>query len=394
MIVTKDKCVGCGLCSVLCPFESIKMQRDQLGYRYPMVDNETCKKCNICKRNCPQLRENIHQDCNRDFGTKCYVAVNKDSSIAFASSSGGAVTALIDSFPRNEDVWICAAAYDNDFTVRHELVESGKDFSKFRKSKYVQSDTFQCFTVIKERLSMGCIVVYIGTPCQVDALKTYLGRKDDRLYTIDVLCTGVGSPALLDLHIRFLQNKRKKKVISYDMRSKVQRRDKSWNVMDCSIGYSDDTSEKNPIYKKMFKEIFYKHISLRPSCYSCKYKSRERMGDITIGDWWGDVTPIRDEYQGASAVIINSNKGQELFAKAESKLDYFTVGYDEIIAQQPALREKNMPMRSINMIKENEILKFMLKNAAPEPVEIIKSVVKMCLPSGIKNKIIEFKKQL
>jgi hypothetical protein len=32
---------------------------------------------------------------------------------------------------------------------------------------------------------------------------------------------------------------------------------------------------------------FQKYITLRPSCYHCKWASPERSGDITLGDYWG-----------------------------------------------------------------------------------------------------------
>ena len=48
--------------------------------------------------------------------------------------------------------------------------------AQMRGSKYVQSDTSQIYKKVKADLSIGQKVLLSGTPCQVAALKNYLGK--------------------------------------------------------------------------------------------------------------------------------------------------------------------------------------------------------------------------
>ena len=40
------------------------------------------------------------------------------------------------------------------------------------------------------------------------------------------------------------------------------------------------------VSSEVFKNLFYGHTILRPSCYECPYKSIYREGDISIADYW------------------------------------------------------------------------------------------------------------
>ena len=68
-------------------------------------------------------------------------------------------------------------------------------------------------------------------------------------------------------------------------------------------------------------------------CYSCKYASTERCGDITIADYWGieRCHPDFFDTKGVSLVLVNSEKGKrfwqasgEDFKTQKSKLEYAT----------------------------------------------------------------------
>lgn len=388
MLVPRKKCVGCGLCSIVCPFGSIKMVKDQWGFFYPVIDSEKCKNCGICSNKCPQSKDNADALNSLKSGIECYVAVHKQTDVVLNSSSGGVISAIVEEFSKKKNSWLCAATFDSSFRVYHELIKLDKYNVNFRKSKYIQSCSFDCLKLIKEKLDLGENVLFVGTPCQVSALKDYVPNSNN-LFVIDILCTGVGSPILLEKHINFLQRKRNKRIISYDMRAKQKRKDGTWDVMGCKIGYEDGTYEKNSIYKRMFKETFYKHFSLRPSCYSCRYKCKDRVGDITVGDWWKDISLIGIENKGASAVIINSERGRKIFNGIKNMIYFFPVEYDLIVEQQPALRQIEMEHKSIQAETDRQLLNFMMRNAIPEPIELIKIAIKAVLPKKLEDKIVK-----
>ncbi|MDE6013135.1 MAG: Coenzyme F420 hydrogenase/dehydrogenase, beta subunit C-terminal domain, partial [Prevotella sp.] len=66
------------------------------------------------------------------------------------------------------------------------------------------------------------------------------------------------------------------------------------------------------------REMFIRHrkyITLRPSCYECKWARPERCADITLGDFWGieNYNSELNAKEGISQVIINTPKGGALF---------------------------------------------------------------------------------
>ena len=60
----------------------------------------------------------------------------------------------------------------------------------------MQSDLGDCFSEIKKHLMQETKVCFIGTPCQVYGLKSYLRKEYDNLVTVDLVCHGTPSPKL------------------------------------------------------------------------------------------------------------------------------------------------------------------------------------------------------
>ena len=52
---------------------------------------------------------------------------------------------------------------------------------------------------------------------------------------------------------------------------------------------------------------------MRPSCYQCPFCDSKRVGDITIGDFWGieSALPELDDVRGVSLVYAVTEKGQK-----------------------------------------------------------------------------------
>lgn len=69
------------------------------------------------------------------------------------------------------------------------------DLPMFCGSKYVQSEIGATYAVVEKELKSFKKVLFVGTPCQVAGLKSYLLKEYDNLYTMDIICHGV--PSLL-----------------------------------------------------------------------------------------------------------------------------------------------------------------------------------------------------
>ncbi len=291
-------CTGCGACRNICPAKAINMQPNAEGFLFPKIDEKKCIDCGLCATTCPQLNQ-IQYQSNTSI---CYAAICKNQYRDF-TSSGGVFYALADSFLEKGGV-VFGAAFNDDFTeVKHVAVNDKTQLYKILKSKYVQSDTLDSFTQVKNYLETGKKVLFAGCPCQVDGLKRFLRKDYDNLLTVDILCHGVPSPAAYKSFLKEVSNGRKAK--SVDFRDKKY----GWGTL---ISVEFDNETHYDYYDGVYFKSFLSGLSMRESCYTCKYARPERVGDLTLGDFWGIKTYLEqlDDKKGTSFVLCNNTKAK------------------------------------------------------------------------------------
>ncbi len=91
---------------------------------------------------------------------------------------------------------------------------------------------------------------------------------------------------------------------------------------------------------QLFTMVFYQHIALRPSCSKCHFCNTTRPSDITLADFWdrGHHFPeVNKDNKGESLLLINTEKGREIFDAVKDRLDYFQTTTDKVM--QTHLRE-------------------------------------------------------
>ena len=104
-----------------------------------------------------------------------------------------------------------------------------------------------------------------------------------------------------------------------------------------------DNGKRHYIYSgyDRYESMFLNNLSLRPSCYECKFTKTERYGDITLGDFWGigKKYPQWDDDRGISVVMLNTKKGiatyeriASLFDSREEELDTAKAGQRTLYA--------------------------------------------------------------
>lgn len=245
-----------------------------------------------------------------------YAAINQNTEARENSSSGG-VFFLLAEFVIEQGGVVFGARYDADWEVAHGYAEDLEGISAFMGSKYVQSRIGDTYIQAKEFLKQGRTVLFSGTTCQIYGLKAYLGKSYDNLITVDLICHGVPSPKVWREYLQLRTEGRKIKAVSF--RDKTE----GWQVFSLRIDFENGESYRQTLKKDVFMRGFLQDIYLRPSCYHCRFRGEHRDSDITLADLWGcrTVAPDMFDDKGTSLVLIQSEKGADIWKKIRSAMD-------------------------------------------------------------------------
>lgn len=331
-ICQKDKCTGCGVCAVKCPSNAIEMLPDKEGFLQPVINSEKCIKCHLCQKVCqindePKAVEYQH-----------YYAFKNDDVTRAASSSGGAFTALARKVIGMGGA-VAASEMSKDWHAEHTVAETMDGVKKQAKTYYVQGSAFRSFSEIEKLLKDGRTVLFTGTPCQVQGLKKYLRKDYTNLILCDIICHGIPSPKMFDIYTDYLKSRGEL--------TSLKQRDKTigWAGY-CVSAEIGGKKFRNNGWLKAYSVMFSHGLINRKSCYSCPYSNYNRVGDITIGDYWGIEKHRRElkDKLGVSLVITNTEKGDNFFKSASSDMRIWELEKNET-AQNSLLKPKKKPLR-------------------------------------------------
>ena len=329
-ICDKNLCTGCLACKKICPKNAIVTIKDQDGFLYPFIESSMCIKCNRCRDVCPVL----NREKDRLTPPICYGAINRNSVIRSRSSSGG-IFYLLAKYIIERNGVVFGASFDENNDVRHIGVSETKDIEVLQRSKYVQSDLNDTFSQIKKILDEGTLVLFTGTPCQVEGLYNYLQKEYNNLYTQDIICHGVPSHLQWNEYKKYISNKYRSEIIKVVFRNK----EKGWSH-DSSFDIKLASGRKisNKLSEDPFFQGLINHLLVRQSCYECAFRKITRRSDITLADFWGIEkldTDLFDD-KGTSLVLVHSQKGAALFDAVKENLIYKNYAFDDAIQENPS----------------------------------------------------------
>ena len=112
-------CCGCSACACVCPTGAIRMEPDEEGFLYPLIDRERCVGCLLCERVCA-FKADSEEKTYQKQGTAAaeaeqkgfpgvYAAKHSDDGERMKSQSGGAFAALSEHMlkMRRDYLWLC-----------------------------------------------------------------------------------------------------------------------------------------------------------------------------------------------------------------------------------------------------------------------------------------------
>lgn len=309
-----DLCCGCAACCSICPTSAIQMLPNQEGFLYPDVDMNKCVTCGLCESVCPILCKPAVSETY----TRCVVARNVNEDVVEQSTSGGFVDALVTYVLKEKNGYAAGVIYDEQFLPTHILTNSSDVAAGFRNSKYAQSSINTVFLEIRERLYSGDHVLFVGTPCQVAGLKSFLRKEYENLLTVDLVCRSIPSPKLWRKYLDWQEHKHRAKVKSVTCRKKTY----GYHSGALEIAFDNGKHYAGSNRVDLYMKSFHHDICSRHSCYECQFKTKHRCSDFTVFDSWHPqlvtVEPMQDDDRGYSNVLVHTPKGKGVLDSMEN----------------------------------------------------------------------------
>lgn len=325
--------------------------------------------------------------------SKLYASVTKTDSYLNICSSGGFITTCAGKFIESGGV-VYAASLIDKYIIEHIRVDNVIDLEKTAGSKYSLSSLKNVLYPMEEDLRTGKKVLFIGTPCQCAGMKKRFYNYDS-LFLIDLVCHGNTSPKYFEAYINYLES-------VFGEIKQFKFRDKEAYGLSAISSITLLDGRKKLLYSPEYNWYYFymKQDAYLNSCYSCKYANLNRVGHITVGDFWGIemIDPTFPSDRGVSAVIVSSSKGEILWNLAKKSLHYKIEDIDKYVPHNAALDhtvEKGKCYETVKDYLRGDCSTDIFKNIYRITVkEKVVGLVKKFIPVVLYKKYIQYKRTI
>ena len=326
--VVRDKlCIGCEICSTICPKNCISYELKDKGIYEPVIDQTLCIECGLCEKVCPG--KNRNDGISTPYSENdAFLAYSTEKEICDNATSGGVVTSIIKKMLETKTYDVAFALEGNDVSQKKEAVKLElKDLLSSQKSRYITVSHAKTANYMLENPDKKLIIV--GTPCAVSGLINLIVLKKlnrDNYLFIGLFCDGTMSYNVLEY---------------FDKHPKLKGGLKKFNFRDKRVGgwpgnilavTNDNTEVQLPKSERMMVKSYFKP----ERCLYCLDKLN-RLADISVGD---NYVEGRKRAQGGNAVIINTDLGRHIWFQVSDRIKAEVCDINEVIASQKLEQKK------------------------------------------------------
>jgi len=298
-VVSKDKCIGCSACVLVCPYNCLEYVKGK-----PCVIKE-CKLCGICAKACPYYGCSLSEaekfvfgrerKDDEEFGIHRRIAVAraKNNEILENCQDGGVVTALL-LYALNEGfingAVVSGVNDEKPFYPVPKLATASEDILGCAGTRYSYSPNLLALTEAAKKKGH---TAFVGNPCQIRALRNMqlLGLKRFTAsvkFSIGLMCSeSFTYEGLMEKHIHGKLGINLNDVKSINIKGKM------------IVTLKNGSVQMIPLWE-------VKPYAAR-GCGFCGDFSSE-LADISAGGLG---------LNGWTFTIVRTDKGEELFSTAE-----------------------------------------------------------------------------
>ncbi|ABX40933.1 Coenzyme F420 hydrogenase/dehydrogenase, beta subunit C-terminal domain [Lachnoclostridium phytofermentans] len=251
-----------------------------------------------------------------------YAVNNKKLKVRTNSSSGGIFPELVQYVIEELEGYVVGVKFDNDMNAVSSIAHTMEEAKEFYGAKYTKSDFTGMFRNVKKLLDKGETVLYSALPCEAAGLRAFLRKRYDNLIVSEVLCHAGPSPLVFRRYVQYLESRFHSKVKKINFRDKS----KGWLALDNTmvVEFANREPLKLRARRNNYYRSFIKDNIARPACSQCSFVYTNRVGDLTMGDFWGIqyAKPEMFDNKGTSILMINTKNGENIWNKISNRFEY------------------------------------------------------------------------
>lgn len=327
-VIRQDLCVGCGVCTGLCPASCLEMRLNPFGEYRPFPTGNQCKACMLCLMACPFAPDNVPNE--DDLGTQlfsayagmnylselgyylsCHVGYVTANDLRWSRTSGGLASWLLATLLQKGLVDAVYCVVETESTSRRFLYTRVTNIEQIWQASKSAYYPVELSDVLKELRQTPGKVALVALPCVIKGLRKaslYVPDLQKRVTFIAGLVCGQNKSALFCDYLIRLTGQVEENVGHVSFREKVHG-NPAWRYAFAAKESEVTAPPKLLYWDQGYGRAWIQDYFKLNACNFCDDLFSE-LADISFMDAW--LPPYNTDPQGTNFVIVRCPDLQRL----------------------------------------------------------------------------------